>query len=88
MIDSSNLYPHQFAAMASSDECVKHAVLSLAASYVLDFEWSDRLLTRANLHQKHCVNLIGKALNATTTYIPGNEDAVLAAIVILAHNEV
>lgn len=74
--------------MVASDECVKHAVLSLAASYVLDFEWNEKLLARANLHQKRSVHLIGKALNDLETYSPGKEDAVLAAIVILAHNEV
>jgi len=68
--------------MASSDECVKHAgFISCCVVPV-------RLLARANLHQKHCVNLIGKVLNDLETYSPGNEDAVLAAIVILAHNEV
>jgi hypothetical protein len=88
VIDTSNLYLQQFAAMAATSECVKHAVLSLASSYVLDFEWSHKLLARANLHQKQCVNLIGRALNDLETYSPGNEDAVLAAIAILAHNDV
>lgn len=87
VIPTSNLYLHQFAPMVATDECVKHSVLSLAASYVLDFERHEKLIARANLHQKRAIELIGRALNDDATYSPGKEDAVLASIALLQHNE-
>jgi hypothetical protein len=46
------------------------------------------MIDRANLHQRQAIELIGRALNNSETYTPGKEDAVLAAIAIMAHNEV
>jgi hypothetical protein len=88
VLPTSNVYLDQFASMVATNNCVKHAVLSLTSSYVLDFHKDDRMIDRANLHQRQAIELIGRALNNSETYTPGKEDAVLAAIAIMAHNEV
>ena len=88
MLPTSNVYLNQFASMVANSNCVKHAVLSLSSSYVLDFQKNDRMVARANLHHRQAIELIGRALNDPETYSPGKEDAVLASIAILAHNEV
>ena len=87
VIPSSNLYLQQFAPMVREDEGVKHAVLSVAASYVPDFQRDDRLVARANLHQRCAINLLGRPLNTPEIYTPGKEDAVIATILLLEHNE-
>lgn len=85
---SSNVYLDQFASMVASSSLVKHSVLSLASSYVLDFKNTDKMIARANLHHRQAIGLVGRSLNDPDTYLPGKEDAVLAAIAIMAHNEV
>jgi hypothetical protein len=88
LLSTSNLYQDQFASMVATNNCVKHAVLSLTSSYVLDFHKDDRMIDRANLLQRQVIELIGRALNDPETYTSGKEDAMPAAIAILAHNEV
>jgi len=87
VLPTSNLYLEEFAPMVAESECVKHSVLSLAASYVLEFDNHERLVARANSHQQQAVALVGQALNDDATYSTDKEDAVLTAIVLLSHNE-
>lgn len=74
--------------MAQKDECVKHALLAMAASYVLDYSPSDSLRARANNHYKKAANLLSEALNDSKSYTVGQEDSVLAALVLFSHDDV
>lgn len=74
--------------MAPANACVKHALLALASTYVLDYLPSKELEKRANMHHKRAVILLGQELNKEETYKPGSEDAVVGALVLLCHNDV
>jgi len=74
--------------MAVTNECVKHAILSLAATYVMDFERDDQIEARANFHHKRAVELLGRELKDRETYGVAKGDAIVAALMLLSHNEV
>ena len=74
--------------MAASNHCVKHALLALSATYVLDYHPSKELEKVANMHHKRAVILLGQALNNEKTYSPGGEDAVVGALVLMSQNDV
>lgn len=74
--------------MAESSECVKHALLSMAATYVLDYAPSDKLKANANVHHKQAVKLLNLELAKTETYNPGGEEVALCALSILNQEDV
>ena len=74
--------------MAESSECVKHAVLSMAATYVLDYAPSDRLKAKANVHHKLAVKLLDLELAKAETYQPGGEEVALCALSVLNQEDV
>ena len=74
--------------MAESSECVKHALLSMAATYVLDYAPSEELKIRANIHHKRAVTLLGVELTKIDTYKPGGEEVALCALSILNQEDV
>ena len=74
--------------MAQKDECVKHALLATAASYVLDYSPSDSLRARANNHYKKAANLLSGALKDSRSYTVGQEESVLATLVLFSHDDV
>lgn len=74
--------------MAAGSECVKHALLALAAGYVLDYQPSEKLQTRANFHYRRAVDLLGRALRDAETHEVGKEDAVIGALVLLNCDDV
>jgi hypothetical protein len=51
--------------MAAEEECVKHALLSLAGAYVLDYLPSPQLLARTNNHYLRAAASISGALSST-----------------------
>ena len=74
--------------MAESSECVKHALLSMAATYVLDYAPADELKVRANIHHKRAVKLLSIELAKMGTYKPGGEEVALCALSILNQEDV
>lgn len=88
LLPESNGFLNDIMPMASGNACVKHALLALASTYVLDYLPSKELEKRANIHHKRAVILLGQELNREETYTPGSEDAVLGALVLLCHNDV
>ncbi|KAL8897114.1 MAG: hypothetical protein Q9207_007375 [Kuettlingeria erythrocarpa] len=77
LLAESNGFLNDITPMAASNHCVKHALLALSATYVLDYLPSKELERVANMHHKRAVILLSQALNNEKTYIPGGEDAVL-----------
>ena len=74
--------------MAESNECVKHALLFMAATYVLDYASSEKLKVKANVHHKQVVKLLNDELTKMETYKSGGEEVVLAALSILNQEDV
>lgn len=74
--------------MAARSDCVKHSILAVAATYLLDYMSEEHLRLRANFHWKRAVHLLTKELNSPETCQPGKEDAIIAALTLFARNEV
>lgn len=87
LIPNGNSYLTEIAPIAARSECVKHAVLALSATYILDYSREDHIRTRANFHWKRAVYLLTQELN-NEVYEFGKEDTVVAALVLFSHNEV
>jgi hypothetical protein len=69
--------------MAEKDECVKHAVLALAAGYALDYHPSEILRQRANFHYRKASELLSEKILDPTLQEVGREDALVGALRIL-----
>jgi len=67
---------------------VKHAILALAATYILDYSGEEKVKKSANLHWKRAVLQLDKELHDTERCKPGKENAVIAAMLLFGHNEV
>lgn len=74
--------------MASSDVCVKHALLALAGSYVLDYLPSPDLLARTNRHYQKAVEAINDALQNPDTHGVAKGDSVISAVLLLLVDDV
>ena len=74
--------------MTEKIECVKHALLSLSASYVLDYTPAANLKERANLHHRKAVELLELELRKEETYQPGGGEAAVCALSILSQEDV
>lgn len=84
----TNFWIHDIAPIADNNQCVLHALLALAAAYVLDYKPIPELLARANRHYKLAVELLGKALQNPTSHKVGKDDAVIGALILLLSNDV
>lgn len=87
LIPAENCYLKEVLPIATRSDCVKHAVLALAATYIMDYAIQEKVEMRANFHWKRAVHLLTRELNNKETCQPGKEDAVLAAMAIFSHNE-
>ena len=55
LLPESNGFLNDIMPMASGNACVKHALLALASTYVLDYLPSKELEKRADMHHKRAV---------------------------------
>lgn len=74
--------------MAVENECVKHALLTLASTYVLDYLPSEKLRGRANHHYTKAVALLDEGINTAENHEIGKEDAIIGALVLLNCDDV
>lgn len=74
--------------MAGTSALVMHAILSLSATYVMDYARDIELESRAAYHHKCAVTLLGSELRKAENYGIESGDAVVAALMLLSHNEV
>lgn len=74
--------------MAVESECVKHALLTLASTYVLDYLPSERLRVRANYHYTRAVALLDEGINNAENHEIGKEDPIIGALVLLNCDDV
>jgi Fungal specific transcription factor domain len=84
----SNSFLKDVTAMCAGSPAVRHAVFALAATYILDYEPLERLVQIADKHHRRAVRLLGEQLQNPDKYAPGNEDALLATIFLLSHDDV
>ncbi|RVX74905.1 hypothetical protein B0A52_01182 [Exophiala mesophila] len=87
LLPQTNAFLNEVTPMASANFAVKYAILSLAASYVLDYRPSKPLQLRAQAHHKRAVLLLGQELNRPETFAPGRGEAALAVLMLLSHND-
>jgi hypothetical protein len=73
---------------AIGSSCVKHAILSLAAAYLLDYAPNEELRAKANDHYSRAVELLGQAISDPETYKIGKGDSVVGALILLISNDV
>lgn len=88
LLPTSNVWLTGVPAIAEKSECVRHAMLSCAAGYVLDYAPSERLKQRADYHHKCAVMLVGLELNREENYDPGKEEPLLMALSLLNHEDI
>lgn len=88
LIPKENCYLREVAPIAARNDCVKHSILALASTYILDYAAQEHMKTRANFHWKRAVHLLTRELSYPETCQPGKEVAVIAALAIFCHNEV
>lgn len=66
LLAKSNGFYNDIAPMAVENPCVKHALLTLAATYVLDYLPSEELRARANHHYTRAATLLDEEIKSTT----------------------
>ena len=66
--------------MAEADECVKHALLALAAGYALDYHPTEKLRQRANFHYRRASDLLTRNLSDPRVQEVGKDDATDAVV--------
>ncbi|KAH6634685.1 fungal-specific transcription factor domain-containing protein [Chaetomium sp. MPI-SDFR-AT-0129] len=88
MLLPGNYWYHEVPAIAVKHACARHALLALSASYVLDYEPTEEMRMRANRHYSTAVKLLEDALNSETTYAIGQDDGVVAAMILIFCNEI
>lgn len=88
LLEQSNVWLKGVPAIAEKSECVKHAMLSLSAGYVLDYAPSPKLKKRANHHHRRAVMLLGLELNKPENYELGKEEPLLMALSLLNHEDI
>lgn len=74
--------------MAQHDECVKHAVVALSGSYLLDYNSQQGLRDRVNYHYDQAKQMISVALRSRQNQDIGQGDNLVAAIMLLLVDDV
>jgi len=74
--------------MAESEPCVKHALLALSGSYVLDFSRSDKLRQLTNYHYATASKMISEGLARPQSHAVSNSNAIIAAVVLMEVDDV
>ncbi len=88
MLLNDNTYLKQIAPMAEKSLLVKHTILTLASSYVLDWYFNEELEKRASWHYDRAVTLLGQELNNRANRITDKGEPLIAALILFCHNEV
>ncbi|KEY72242.1 hypothetical protein S7711_00241 [Stachybotrys chartarum IBT 7711] len=87
VVHSDNTYLKQIAPMAERSLLVKHTVLSLCSSYILDWYFDKTVEDRASWHHRQAVRLLGRELNNGANRAPGKGEPLIASLILLCHNE-
>lgn len=74
--------------MAAASESVRHAILALAGSYVLDYLQDLNLLKKTNEHYRMASTLVSQALPQAETHDITKGDSVISTILLLSVDDV
>lgn len=88
LLDKQNIHLLEIAPMADKSEGVRHAVLSLASSYLLDYRPDPVIAAKANQHYRLSIEWLTKELRNTENYEPGKEEALVTTLVLLIHSDI
>lgn len=88
VIPSDNTYLKQIVPMAEKNALVRHCILAVAASYVLDWYFNAEIEQRANYHFAKALALLNDELKNCDFHIPGNGETLVASIILFCHIEV
>lgn len=88
LLEQSNAFLVDYAPMIGQSSSVKYSILALAASYVLDYRWSDSLQERANSHYSKAVACLEQDMRNPASFAPFQEDSIVAGFVLLLSNDV
>ncbi|KAK6342520.1 hypothetical protein TWF718_007923 [Orbilia javanica] len=83
LLDEQNFHSFEIVPMARGSDGVLHAVLALAASYLLDYHQNDELRAIADHHYARSVQCVTRELKNA-----GNEEALVAILSLLIHNDI
>jgi hypothetical protein len=87
-LEGSNSLLKDITPMVSRSPCVRHALLAVAATYVLDYKPDPLLENIANEHHKEAIKLLGEDLSNHENYAPGKEEPIIAAMILLNQDDV
>ncbi|KAI1194150.1 fungal-specific transcription factor domain-containing protein [Nemania serpens] len=87
VIPSDNTYLKQIVPMAEKNALVRHCILAVAASYVLDWYFNAEIEQRANYHFAKALALLNDELKNCDFHIPGNGETLVASIILFCHIE-
>lgn len=88
LLTTSNVWLNGLPAIAEKCECVRHAMLSLSAGYVLDYRPAENLKRRANFHHRRALMMLGVQLNDRNNYELGKEEPLLMALSLLNQEDI
>ena len=74
--------------MAAKNDGVKHAILALASTYLLDYLPNENIRGRANYHYKRAAGLLGQSLRKPESHEIGKEGATVAILILLNVDDV
>lgn len=71
-----------------TDEGVRHSLLALASTYVLDYQKSQLMRARANHHYQRAVDLLGMKLAHADDADDAQRKAMIGSIILLNAHDV
>jgi hypothetical protein len=74
--------------MITTSKCLRHTLLALASTYLLDYLPDEKLRSRANRHYKTAVDLLSEGLSDPTEQGIGKGDALIGAITLFNMHDV
>ncbi|KAK4171058.1 fungal-specific transcription factor domain-containing protein [Triangularia setosa] len=88
VVTNDNAYLNQIAPMADKCPAVRHAMLSVSLSYILDYTTKQGWRQLATHHYQQAVRHVSQELRSPKNYSPGNGDTLIASLILLGHTEI
>ncbi|KAL2756035.1 hypothetical protein ACRALDRAFT_2103886, partial [Sodiomyces alcalophilus JCM 7366] len=83
ILPSTNCWIQDIAQIADGNACVRHAMLALSSTYVLDYKPDEKIRQASNAHYERAVTLLSDALKDQRELRPGGSVGTVAAIALL-----
>ncbi|ROT36574.1 hypothetical protein SODALDRAFT_282398 [Sodiomyces alkalinus F11] len=83
ILSSTNCWIQDIAQMGDGNACVRHAILALSSTYVLDYKPDEKIRQASNAYYERAVTLLTDALKDERELRPGGSEGTVAAIALL-----